>query len=122
MKLAVFAVVCAAFLVPASQARVAGGTPVALVASETTNRLIAVELPSGHILRRLPMPSDPQNVTVCGRTAAVVSVRAGAVTLVDTSTLKVRRVLRGFGSPISPPARPTAGTSTSPTTLAASSP
>jgi DNA-binding beta-propeller fold protein YncE len=106
MKLAVFAVVSAAFLAPASQARMAGGTPVALVASETTNRLIAVELPSGRILKRLPMPSDPQNVAVCGQTAVVVSVRSGAVTLVDTSTLKVRRVLRGFGSPHIPACSP----------------
>src|SRR5207248_1404552 len=29
----------------------------------------------------------------------VASVRAGAVTLVDTATLRVRRVLRGFASP-----------------------
>jgi DNA-binding beta-propeller fold protein YncE len=91
--------VAAVVLAPASQARVAGGTPVALVTAETLDQLIAVELPSGRIIKRLQMPSDPQNVTVCGQTAAVVSVRSGAVTLVDTSTLKVRRILRGFGAP-----------------------
>jgi len=79
---------------------------VALVTAETMNQLIAVALPSGRILKRLPMPSDPQNVAVCGRTAAVVSVRAGAVTLVDTLTLKVRRVLRGFASPHIPACSP----------------
>jgi DNA-binding beta-propeller fold protein YncE len=106
MKRALLTVFSLALLAPASQARVAGGTPVALVAAETTNRLIAVALPSGRILKRLPMPDDPQNVAVCGRTAAVVSVRAGAVTLVDTSTLKVRRVLRGFGAPHIPACSP----------------
>jgi len=106
MKLAVLAVLSAALIAPASQARMGGGTPVALVTAETMNQLIAVELPSGRILKRLPMPSDPQNVAVCGRTAAIVSVRSGAVTLVDTSTLKVRRVLRGFASPHIPACSP----------------
>jgi DNA-binding beta-propeller fold protein YncE len=52
------------------------------------------------------MPADPQNVAVCGGTAAVVSVRAGAVTLVDASTLRIRRVLRGFASPHIPACSP----------------
>jgi len=106
MKLAVLAVASVALIAPASQARTGGGTPVALVTAETMNQLIAVELPSGRILKRVPMPSDPQNVAVCGRTAAVVSVRSGAVTLVDTRTLKVRRVLRGFASPHIPACSP----------------
>jgi DNA-binding beta-propeller fold protein YncE len=72
---------------------------IALVAAETTNQLVAVELPSGRIVKRLRMPVDPQNVAICGGTAAVVSVRAGAVTLVDAGTLKVRRILRDFDSP-----------------------
>jgi DNA-binding beta-propeller fold protein YncE len=106
MKLALLAVVSAALIAPASQARTGGGTPVALVTAETMNELIAVELPSGRILKRLRMPADPQNVVVCGRTAAVVSVRSGAVTLIDTFTLKVRRVLRGFASPHIPACSP----------------
>jgi len=99
MKRAVPVLLALALLAPASQAQVNGGTPVALVTAETLNQLIAVELPSGRILKRLRMPADPQNVEVCGTTAVVVSVRAGAVTLVDAGKLKVRRVLRGFGSP-----------------------
>jgi DNA-binding beta-propeller fold protein YncE len=99
VKRILLAVLAAFVLAPISAAREAGGTPVALVTAETLDQLVAVELPSGRVLKRLRMPSDPQNVTVCGATAAVVSVRAGAVTLVDTSTLEVRRVLPGFGSP-----------------------
>jgi DNA-binding beta-propeller fold protein YncE len=105
VKLATFVALCLALLAPASQARDVGGRTVAFVTAETMNRLIAVELPSGRILERLRMPSDPQNVAVCGRTAAVVSV-SGAVALVDTSTLTVRRVLRGFGSPHIPACSP----------------
>jgi len=91
--------VAAALLAPASQARVAGGTPVALVTAETMNELLAVSLLSGRILKRLPMPSDPQNVATTVRTAVVVSTRGAAVTLVDIRRLQVVKVLRGFGSP-----------------------
>jgi DNA-binding beta-propeller fold protein YncE len=77
-----------------------GGSPVALVTAETQNALLAVALPSGHVLKRLPMPADPENVAVVGaRWAVVVSPRAGAVTIVSTPSLGVVRVLRGFVSP-----------------------
>ena len=62
-----------------------GGSPVALVTAETQNALLAIELPSGHVLKRLPMPADPENVAVVGgRYAVVVSPRAGALTVVST--------------------------------------
>jgi DNA-binding beta-propeller fold protein YncE len=76
-----------------------GGTPVALVTAETENRLLAVELPTGRILRRLTMPADPENVEADAHYAVVVSAGAGAVTIVGLPRLRVLRVLRGFGSP-----------------------
>lgn len=104
MKRALF--LLAILAVPAaSHAARLGGTPVALVTAETQNRLIAVELPSGRILRRLPMPTDPENVEldpgfgVGPATAVVVSARGRAVTLVDGRRLRTLKVLHGFGSP-----------------------
>ena len=86
--------------VPAAHGARQGGQPVALVTAETQNQLIVVALPSGRILRRLPMPADPQNIEAGPRTAVVVSTRGGAVTLVDVFiTLRIRKVLRGFASP-----------------------
>jgi DNA-binding beta-propeller fold protein YncE len=77
-----------------------GGSPVALVTAETQNRLLAVALPSGRVLKRLPMPADPENVAVVGgKWAVVASPRAGAVTVVSTPSLRVVRILRGFSSP-----------------------
>lgn len=100
MKRALVLVVTAAVIAPASQAHVAsGGNPVALVTAETMNELLVVSLPSGSLLKRLPMPADPENVESNDRTAVVVSPRAGAVTLVDVPRLSVVKVLRGFGSP-----------------------
>jgi YVTN family beta-propeller protein len=89
----------AVLAVPASNAARLGGEPVALVTAETQNQLIAVDLPSGRILRRLTTPADPENVETDATYAVVVSARAGAVTLVGTRRLRVLRVLRGFGSP-----------------------
>jgi WD40 repeat protein len=83
----------------ASHAARQGGDPVALVTAETQNQLIAVELPSGRILRRLTMPVDPQNVEANDRVAVVVSTRGAAVTIVDLARLRIRKVIRGFGSP-----------------------
>jgi len=97
-RLALLVLVVAVAL-PGGAAR-GGGSPVALVTAETQNQLLAVELPSGHVLRRLPMPADPENVAVVGTTrAVVVSPRAGAVTIVSTPSLRIVRVLRGFVSP-----------------------
>jgi len=88
----------AALLAPASQARFSGGKVYALVTAETLNQLIVVD--SGRVIKRLPMPAEPENVEAFpNETAVVVSTRAGAVALVDTRRLQVRRVLRGFDSP-----------------------
>jgi DNA-binding beta-propeller fold protein YncE len=73
-----------------------GGMPVALVTAETENELIAV---SSRVLRRVSVPDDPQNVVADEQTVVVVSPGAGAVTLLDPRTLRVRKVLRGLGAP-----------------------
>jgi YVTN family beta-propeller protein len=77
----------------------AGGQPTALVTAETLNQLIAVDLPCGRVVRRLAMPTDPENVVANGFVAVVVSARGHAVTLVDVARLRILRVLRGFTSP-----------------------
>lgn len=71
----------------------------ALVTAETQNQLLVVDVGSGRVIRRLPMPADPQNVEAYAGQAAVVSTRAAAVTVLNGRTLRSVRVLRGFGSP-----------------------
>jgi len=82
-----------------ASARTSSGNPVALVTAEQQNELLAVELPSGKVLRRVSVPADPQNVAAAPGAVVVVSTRAGAVTLLDWRTLKTLKVFRGFGSP-----------------------
>jgi DNA-binding beta-propeller fold protein YncE len=87
--------------VPASQAARLGGTPVALVTAEAQNQLLVVDLSTGHVIQRLRMPTDPQNVetTPTNDAGAVVSTRGGAVTLLALPRLRVRRTLTGFRTP-----------------------
>ena len=86
-------------LVSSASARQTGGTPVALVTAEQQNELLAVELPSGKVLRRVSLPADPQNVAVGNRTIAVVSTGAGAVTLLGERSLRILKVFRGLSDP-----------------------
>jgi DNA-binding beta-propeller fold protein YncE len=91
----------AVLAVPASNAAPLGGEFVALLTAETQNQLLIVDLSSGDVVRRMRMPTDPQNVeTTPGNDAGVVvSTRAGAVTLLGLPHLRVRRTLTGFRKP-----------------------
>jgi DNA-binding beta-propeller fold protein YncE len=71
----------------------------ALVTVESQNRLLLVDVGSGRVRRSMPMPADPENVEAYAGQAAVVSTQAGAVTILDPSTLRPQRIVRGFGSP-----------------------
>jgi DNA-binding beta-propeller fold protein YncE len=96
-RLAVF--VAAVVVVLPAQARTSGGTAVALVTAETQNELLAVSLPPQHVLRRVRVAADPQNVAVVGASAViVVSTKSHAVTVL-TPALKVVRVFRSFRAP-----------------------
>jgi DNA-binding beta-propeller fold protein YncE len=91
-------VVVAFVLVSSASASPTGGTWVALVTAERQNELVAVELSSGKIVKRVPLPADPQNVASSWRRTAVVSTKAGAVTLID-QVGRVRKVIRGLDNP-----------------------
>jgi hypothetical protein len=90
--------VVALVLASSAAAGPTGGTWVALVTAERQNELVAVELSTGKVVRRVSMPDDPQNVAASWRMTAVVSARAGAVTLIDQLG-RVRKVFRGLDDP-----------------------
>lgn len=71
----------------------------AIVTVESQNRVLAFDVASGHLIRWWTLPADPENVEAYAGRIAVVSTRAGAVTLIDPQTLKVQRIVRGLGSP-----------------------
>lgn len=83
-----------------ASAQRSGGTPVALVTSESQNELLAVSLPDGHVLRRIHLPADPENVSADVQgPAVVVSARSHSVTLLSWRSLRVLGIFRGFANP-----------------------
>jgi DNA-binding beta-propeller fold protein YncE len=71
----------------------------ALVTADLESHLVVVDVPSGHVRRHIPTLPYPRSVERVGGTAVVAHSEIGAVTLVDASSLAVRRVLHGFGEP-----------------------
>ena len=72
---------------------------IALVTADLESRLVAVEVPSGRVVRHVATLPFPRSIQRVGGTAVVAHSDIGAVTLVDGPTLDVAHVLRGFGEP-----------------------
>jgi DNA-binding beta-propeller fold protein YncE len=73
--------------------------PVALVTADLESRLVAVDLPGGHVRGYVPTVSFPRSIERVGETAVVAHSDIGVVTLVHGPALAIAHVLRGFGEP-----------------------
>jgi len=89
-----------ALAAPPAAARTAGGTPLALVTADLESRVVAWPLASGRP-RAIPTPAGPRSIETvgAGRLALAAHTSAGAVSLIDVATLRVRRVLSDFAEP-----------------------
>ncbi len=84
---------------PGALAKSSGGTPLALVTADLESHVVAVELSSGRVYRRLQTPADPRSIESIGARAALVAhTAAGRLTLID-SDLRVRPVKGDLGEP-----------------------
>jgi DNA-binding beta-propeller fold protein YncE len=85
----------------AGRAAVQGGTPYALVTSDSDDRVLVVRLTDLKVVRSLAVPDQPHGIeAVEGLAAALVlSERSGTITVLDVNGRKVRRVLEGFQGP-----------------------
>jgi hypothetical protein len=100
IKLLLASLLVAALCAGYAGATRSGGQPVALVTAEQQNQLLAVTLPEGKVIRRVRLPADPENVIAGpGLATIVVSAKAGAVTLLDTRSLRIIKIFRGLRSP-----------------------
>jgi hypothetical protein len=98
-KLALLAV--ALFLVPAASAHSSAERPVALVAAETSNQVVAVSLGphGGHVLGRLHLVDPLMVAAPLHGPAVVLSPAAGTVTLLAWHSLRPVEVFHGFRDP-----------------------
>ena len=86
-------------LVPAGLAHRAGGTPLALVTADLESSVVAVDLGSGRVVRRLRTPADPRSIESVGVIGALVAHTAGGrLTFVD-SNLRVHPIQGALAAP-----------------------
>ncbi len=81
-------------------AAASGGVPVVLATADLESHLVAVELETGRVVKRIRTAPGPRSVESSPFGQVVVGhVPAGVVTIVDAATLRVRALLRGFREP-----------------------
>jgi len=80
-------------------ARPYGGTPLALVTADLESSVVAVDVSTGRVVRRLRTPADPRSIESIGWIGALVAHTAGGrMTLID-SDLRVHPITGVFGAP-----------------------
>lgn len=79
--------------------------------AQTEDRLLAVDLPNGRVVRRVTVPGDPEYVATMGPGGPIVvpSSASGTVTVLGGSPAHVIKVLHGFGGPHIPAMAPGGG-------------
>jgi hypothetical protein len=99
-RLLALPVVLAPLLFPSSVGATSAGRPVALVAAETANEVLAVSLGphGGHVLRRVRLTA-PLMIAAPLHGPAVVVGTSGSVTLLGWHSLRPLKVFRGFRAP-----------------------
>jgi DNA-binding beta-propeller fold protein YncE len=86
-------------MAPAALAKRSGGTPLALVTADLESAIVAVNLSTGVIHRRLATPADPRSIESIGVLGALVAHTAqGQMTVID-SDLRVRPIAGEFSAP-----------------------
>lgn len=92
----------AALALPSAPRAVAGGgTPIALVTADSEDRVLAVGLDHGRVVRSLAVPDQPHGIEAVDwlDAALVLSEQSGTVTVIDARGPRVRRVIEGFRGP-----------------------
>jgi DNA-binding beta-propeller fold protein YncE len=84
---------------PGAFARSLGGTPTALVTADLESHVVAVDLSTGKVLRRIATAPGPRSIETVGNLAVVGHTEHGQLTVIDGATLKVRDTIDGFDQP-----------------------
>jgi DNA-binding beta-propeller fold protein YncE len=89
----------AGLLTPRALVARLGGTPVALVTADLESHVVAVELATGRRLREIATLPGPRSIERVGDAAVVAHTQEGAVSILDGTRLRVRRVVDAFEEP-----------------------
>jgi DNA-binding beta-propeller fold protein YncE len=71
----------------------------ALMTADLESRVLAVDLESGRVVRRIRTHAYPRSIETVGRTAVVCHSELGLVSVVDADSLGVVHVVRGLAEP-----------------------
>jgi DNA-binding beta-propeller fold protein YncE len=84
---------------PQAFARSLGGTPTALVTADLESHVVAVDLSTGKVLRRIATAPGPRSIETVGSLAVVGHTDRGLLTVIDGAALSVRDTIGGFVEP-----------------------
>lgn len=77
-----------------------GGTPTILVTADLESHVVALDVATRRVVRRIRTLPGPRSIESAFMTWGLVAHTAlGRLTIVDAPTLRVRRVISGFGAP-----------------------
>jgi DNA-binding beta-propeller fold protein YncE len=74
-------------------------TPTALVTADLESHVVAVDLNTGKVLRRIATAPGPRSIETVGNLAVVGHTERGLLTVIDGATLRVRATIGGFTEP-----------------------
>ena len=80
-------------------ARAGGGTPLALVTADLESAIVAIDLSTGRVHRRLATPAGPRSIESSDGAALVAHTASARMSVVEARTLKVFAVDGSFGEP-----------------------
>jgi DNA-binding beta-propeller fold protein YncE len=86
-------------LAPEAFARRLRGVSTALVTADLESHVVAVDLTTGRVLRRIRTGPGPRAIERVGNDALVAHTEHGALTLIDGARMRVRRTIEGLVEP-----------------------
>ena len=86
-------------LAPGALARRLGGTPTALVTADLESHVVAVDITTGRVLRRIRTGPGPRAIERIRNDALVIHTEHGFLSVIDGEQMSVARTIDGFTEP-----------------------
>jgi hypothetical protein len=86
-------------LAPEALARNLGGTATGLVTADLESHVVAVDLTTGRVLRRIRTGPGPRAIERIRNDAVVAHTEYGVLTVIDGARMRIRRTIEGLEEP-----------------------